>query len=166
MLDFLIWGRVKSQKTLKTDIPLNDSITVYYKNCKEEGNHSFVSPPLPLSHIFILHFRFLFQSLTLSLSPLPHCFPTLLSLFGFSWCLCHTTGLHYVSVTRHYVYARLAHAVMFSKSCAANKAAWSQVSRRPEPLQVSTPKVWLVSVSCKSIDQFTVFVHFQILSPS
>lgn len=80
----------------------------------------------------------IFHSLSLALSPLLHCFPILLSLFGFP-----ASGAAHRTSTRsqeHGKYAptRFGHVVMFSKSCVANKALRRQVSRRrPEEVQLS-----------------------------
>lgn len=99
-----------------------------------------LSPPLPppVSH---------------PLSPLLHCFPMPVSLFGFpEHSAAHRTSTRSQEHGK-YVPTQFWHAVMFSKSCAANRAAWSQVSRRqPEEVQLSAEtsiytNVWLVWVS-------------------
>lgn len=88
-----------------------------------------LSPPLPPLYILISHSLSLLVSVSCPLSPLLHCFPKLLSLFGFpAGNATHRTSTRSQEHTKYVPTPGFLHVVMFSKSCAANKAAWSQVS--------------------------------------
>lgn len=98
-------------------------------------NHSPALSPLYITHLN--YFPFSFQRLNLSL----HYF--IVSLCRFQ-CLDFQSMAPHIgtppNLREHAVYAPtwFQHVVMFSKSCAANKTVWSQVSRvRPEEVQFS-----------------------------
>lgn len=125
-----------------TDTHLHQDVTVYDRTLQILRRQGGKKPELcflPSPLLFLLytfcHFPSLCQALTLS--PLLHCFPVPLSLFGFPSCSAtHRTSTRSQEHAK-YVPTRLLHVVMFSKSCAANKAAMSQISRRrPEEVQL------------------------------
>lgn len=100
------------------------------------GSWSFFPQPLPFTFSPIhntSHLLSLLVSMPLPLSTLLHCFLVPVSVFGFPK---HGTA-HWSSTQsqEHAVYEPtwFQHVVMISKSCAANKTVWSQVSSvRPE----------------------------------
>lgn len=121
---------------------------------RKETRASFPHHPLLFLYTFYLSFTFpSCFSLSPSLSPLLHCFPMLLSLFGFPACsAAHRTSTRSQEHAK-YVPTRFRHVVIFSKSCAAKtRQLWAVVGRgRPGEVQVSAKTstytdVWLLWV--------------------